>query len=360
MKKIFLISLLSAFVSVLIFGGSSIAAPKKPIELRLAHNSSPMSNAHRNFIVPWSKKVEEVTKGRVKITIYPSQTLCKVKEMVDATRAGITDMAWVVIGMFPQFKLTSVATLPFLNLPSGTVEGRTLGPGAINSHIIQELYETFPEIQAEWKQAGVKPLLFHTGGPTFLMMNKKPVRNMADLKGMKIRELAGPTVDIWKLLGAVPVVMPLPATYEAAEKGIIDGVDLDWGGVVGFRIYEVAPYRTGVGITLPRFSIIINNEKWNSLSPDIQEAIMGISGMYGAEFAGDGLVGAGMAKAVSARAKKAGHEIVEVGLDPGELEKWIDVAGKPVWDRWAADMEAKGLPGRKILDETLRLIKKYE
>ena len=51
---------------------------------------------------------------------------------------------------------------------------------------------------------------------------------------------------------------------------------------------------------------------------------------------------------------------VEVGLDPGELEKWIDVAGKPVWDKWAADMEAKGLPGRKILDEALRLLKKYK
>ena len=247
-----------------------------------------------------------------------------------------------------------------MNLPSGTVDGRTLGPGAINSYIIQELYETFPETQAEWTKAGVKPLLFHTGGPTFLMMTKKHVRNVAGLKGVKIRELAGPAVNMWKLLGAVPVVMPLPAVYEAAEKGIIDGVDLDWGGVVGFRIYEVAPYRTGVGITLPRFSVIINNEKWNSLSPDIQKAIMGISGMYGAEFAGNGLVGPGMAGAVRARAKKAGHEIKEVGLNPGEREKWIDVAGKPVWEKWVADMEAKGLPGRKILDRALSLLKKYK
>ena len=51
---------------------------------------------------------------------------------------------------------------------------------------------------------------------------------------------------------------------------------------------------------------------------------------------------------------------VGVGLDPGELEKWIKVAGKPVWDKWAADMEAKGQPGRKILDKALELLEKYK
>lgn len=360
MKKLFTVSLAIALVSGLIFSTGALASSQKPIELRLAHNSSPMSLASRNFIVPWAKKVNDVTNGRVKITIYPSQTLCKVKETIDATKTGIADMAWVIIGMFPRFRMTSVTSLPFMNLSSGTVDGRSLGPGAINSHILQELYNTFPEIQAEWKHAGVKPLILHTGGPSFLMMSKKPVRNKADLNGMKIRELAGPTVNLWKGLGAVPVVMPMPPVYEALEKGIIDGADLDWGGTVGFRIYEVAHYRTDIGISLGRFAIIINNEKWNSLSPDIQKAIEGISGLEGAEFAGNGLVGAGLAKAVRDKAKKAGKEIKEISLDPGELQNWIDLAGKPLWDKWVADMEDKGQPGRKILDGALGLINKYK
>lgn len=360
MKKVFVVSTLILLASSLIFSSSVIAAPEKPIEFRLAHNSSPMSSASRNFIVPWTKKVNEVTNGRVKITVYPSQTLCKVKETIDATKTGITDMAWVIVGMFPRFRLSSVTSLPFLNLPSGTVDGRTLGPGAINSHILQELYEKFPEIQDEWKQAGVKPLMLHTGGPSFLFMSKKPVSNRADLKGMKIRELAGPAIDLWKTLGAVPVVMPMPPVYEALEKGIIDGAALDWGGTMGFRIYEVAKYRTDITISLGRFALIINNEKWNSLSPDIQEAIMGISGIKGAEFAGEGLVGARLSKAVHDKAGKAGRKIEEISLDSGELNNWKDVAAKPLWDKWVADMESKGLPGQKILDETLNLLKKYK
>ena len=43
-----------------------------------------------------------------------------------------------------------------------------------------------------------------------------------------------------------------------------------------------------------------------------------------------------------------------------EIERWAEVAGKPIWDKWVQDMEAKGLPGQKVFDETLRLMQEYE
>ena len=360
MKKIYLVSLVIVLVSGLIFGGSAIAAPKKPIELRLAYNGSPMSPACAKFLAPWAKKVGEVTNGRVKVTIYPSQTLCKVKEAVVATESGVADLSWVLLGLFPgQFRLTTVLSVPFVHVPTaGKIDGRTLSDAGMNSHILQELYETFPEIQAEW--ANVKVLVLHTSGPLFLLTRDKPVRNQKDLKGLKIRELAGPNVEMWKLLGAAPVIMPLPAAYEAAEKGVINAASIDWGGTLGYRLYEVFRYKTNIQTAVLSYSLIMNKEKWNSLPPDIREAIMSVSGIYGAELAGMGLSGIGTPNFVRARAKKAGHEMEEVSLDPGELEKWIEIAGKPVWGKWVADMEAKGLPGQKVLDEAFRLIKKYK
>jgi len=50
-----------------------------------------------------------------------------------------------------------------------------------------------------------------------------------------------------------------------------------------------------------------------------------------------------------------GHKIEEYTLPKEELDRWIEVAGKPVWDKWVADMEAKGLPGKAVLEEALRL-----
>ena len=49
----------------------------------------------------------------------------------------------------------------------------------------------------------------------------------------------------------------------------------------------------------------------------------------------------------------------EVKLDPGELAKWKEIAGEPVWNEWVQQMEKKGLPAREILDETLRLAEEY-
>ena len=61
-----------------------------------------------------------------------------------------------------------------------------------------------------------------------------------------------------------------------------------------------------------------------------------------------------------AMAKEMGQKLEKVSLDPGELERWKGIGGKPVWDKWVADMEAKGLPGQKVLDEAFRLIEKYK
>lgn len=335
-----------------------MAAPKKPIELRFALFSPPRSDMVANCFAPWSKKVEEATKGRVKITLYAGGTIAKMREMLEATATGLADIGIVMTGVFPgRFPLTKVTTLPFVNLESGTVNGRTLAAG-VNSSIIQKLYETFPEIQAEW--AEVKVLFLFTTSPNDLFTIDKPVRNMADLKGMKIRCLAGPPLVMFKLLGATPVTIPMPGLYGALEKGVIEGGEMAWAPVADYRLYEVVRYATDVNFTLTTFSIVMNKGKWNSLPPDIQKAIMSVSGIYGAEFAGEAVFGLRRIKQPVDMIKEAGYEIQEISLEPGELEKWIETGGKPVRDKWVADMEAKGLPGKKVLDEALRLIKKYK
>lgn len=59
------------------------------------------------------------------------------------------------------------------------------------------------------------------------------------------------------------------------------------------------------------------------------------------------------------RDRKAAEEAGQVyTLPPEEEERWRN-AVRPLWDEWAADMEAKGLPGREVLNETLRLIEEY-
>ena len=86
---------------------------------------------------------------------------------------------------------------------------------------------------------------------------------------------------------------------------------------------------------------------------------MSVSGLAGAALADGGFATLNEEEAL-AIAKERGQEMEVFNLDPGELEKWIEVGGKPVWAKWVADMEAKGKPGQKILDKAFNLREKYK
>ena len=381
MKKILLVPLIILVVSALIFSGCAAPAPApepkpapapspepkpaplptsptKTIELKFAHQNPPTGRTTVKFLDAWAKKAEEATNGRIKITMYPAQSLCKANESIEATKGGVTDITWIILGYFPgSFPLAEVISLPFLSIPSGKVDGRTLSGGAINSRILQELYETFPEIQAEF--ADVKLLFLQATDPQNLITTKKPVRNLNDLKGMKIRALGGYPSEMFKMLGASPMLLSTPECYEAAAKGVIDGMRTGWAGIGTHRLYEVFNYWTEIPLLAAEFAVIMNKEKWDTLPPDIQEAIMSVSGIPGAEFAGDSAFGADVKEETLALIQKEGHTMEIIIPDPGEEERWKEIAGKPLWDQWVAERQGKGLPGQKVLDEALRLLAKY-
>ena len=54
------------------------------------------------------------------------------------------------------------------------------------------------------------------------------------------------------------------------------------------------------------------------------------------------------------------YNMSRLRVDPGEVEEWMEIGAKPVWEDWVAEMQAKGLPGQKVLDEALRLMEKYK
>jgi TRAP-type C4-dicarboxylate transport system substrate-binding protein len=355
MKKILV--LVNAILLIVLF--SVVPSRAEVIELRFGHQNPPKGRTTEKFLNEWAKKVEQATKGRVKITMYPSESLFKAREAYEATRGGVTDINWTIVGYYTgRFPLTSVMALPFLNLASGHINGKLRSGGAVNSHIIQELYETLPEIQAEWKD--VKLLMINCTDPYLIFTAKKPVRNGDDLKGLKLRELGGPPSEMWKLLGATPVLLGMPDVYESASKGVIDGANIPWAAIATFKLYEVFKYWTDTATTASPQMTIMNLNKWNSLPKDIQEQIMSVSGIPGAEFAGDQGWGFEVRDEILARAEKAGRKMEKVELDKGEYEKWVEIAGKPIWNNWVKDMKAKGLNGQKVLDKTLELLKKYK
>jgi TRAP-type C4-dicarboxylate transport system substrate-binding protein len=327
---------------------TSTPASAEPISLKFAHQNPPKGRTTVKLIDAYIKQIEDVTKGKVKIVSYPAQSLLKAREVVTGIETGIADMAWAPLGYFTgRFPLTTITELPFMALSNG---GK-------NSRILAELYESIPDFKKEYRS--LKVLCLHASDAYHLVTSKKPVRNMNDLKGLKIRNMGAYPMKAANLLGLTSLFMEMPAVYEAAEKGVIDGAAVPWAATATFNLFEVFPYWTEVELWGAAFMIFMNKEKWESLPKDVQEAINTVTGVKAAEWAGNEGWGPDVMNETIAKAQKAGKRVEKVSLDPGEMEKWEKIAGEPVWDEWVEEMNKKGLPGKKVLDEARRLVKKY-
>ena len=323
-------------------------APAKVIELKFAYHTAPTQPLAVNGLNVWAKNVEKATGGRVKIIVYPAQTLCKGRDTWEAVKTGIADVGFAYMGLFAgRFPVTDVIALPCMG------QYAPFGKSAqIASRVIMEAYYKFPEIQAEYRD--VKLLHINSHESAFVATGKKPVRRLEDLKGLKLRIAGTYITEFMKAVGAVPMRMSPAAQYENMQKRVIDGFAYTWEGFVGRRMYEVTGYLTDAKWYVAPFFTIMNLRKWNSLPPDIQKAIEGVSGLKAA------LILSKCMDDVEGRARQIckDRNIEIIKPSPEEKDRWQQAA-RPVWDKWLSNMKAKGIPGQKILDETKRLFKKY-
>jgi TRAP-type C4-dicarboxylate transport system substrate-binding protein len=321
-------------------------ASAQEIKLTLADQNSPTAWGPTNALRPWVKQVEQATKGRVKIEVYPSQTLVKGGEMWKAVRGGIVDIGWCFHGYWPEMTpLADVISLP--GLPMTTAEK--------SSEVLWKLYEKYPAIQKEFAEA--PPLALWTTTPYFLLSSKKQVKTLEDLKGMKIRVPGGPPTEQMKALGAVPTLIPMPDNYQALDKGVIDGMGAVWEAIQGFRLYEVAKYYTMVPLASAYFSLCTNKAKWEGLPKDVRDAIMSVSGLQGSKFWGRNFFDTAEQSVVD-KAKAGKHEMIRYTPPAEEIARWNKIGGEPIQNDWVKKMEGKGArDARDILDTTVELLK---
>lgn len=213
--------------------------------------------------VDFAKEIEKRTNGQVTVTPFPGGTLTKAPQVYDGVVTGISDMGNSCFaytrGRFP---VTAALDLP-LGYPNGKVASQVVNA------FVKEVNP--PELQ------DVKVLYVHAHGPG-LLHTKKPVRSLEDLKGMKIRA-TGLSAKVVEALGAVPVAMPQPGTYEALQKGVVEGTLGPIEVLKGWKQGEVIKYTTecfDIGYTTSMF-VIMNRKAWDALPADIQKTVDEVS-----------------------------------------------------------------------------------
>ncbi len=324
--------------------GFAVVATAKPITLTFANQNSENSWSGVHAIAPWAKQVEEATGGKVKIQIFYSNTLTKGKDAWGATKNGITDISWCFhgywSGMTPLADVISLPSLPFKTAEKG-------------SEILWKLYKNYPSIEKEFSDN--KILLLFTSNPYVLITTKKQVKNIEDIRGMKIRMSGGPPTEMMKALGGTPMMVPMPDIYMAMQKGVIDGMGAPWEAIHGFRLYEVANYYAETPFPAVYFSIAMNQRKWNKLDEETQKAIMSVSGLEGSKFWGRNHFDTAK-DGVLDKLHSLNKEIDIYNLPDEEQQRWLDKAGKPIWKLWVEKMKTKGHDNaQEILDRAISL-----
>jgi TRAP-type C4-dicarboxylate transport system substrate-binding protein len=224
-------------------------------ELRLAHFSSPKHPMDRLFMRPWTKKIAEMSGGTLTIKTFPGGKLGKgpraqFKRAVD----GVADITWGLQGYTSKiFKRTAMVELP--------------GVAKDSNELVRKMWVAHKLLAPEYKR--VKLLAMWVGEAPIFMSRNKPIRTLADLKGMKIRTPSANQSRWLKALGATPVSMPITQVYRALETGRVDALLVPPSVIKSFKIGEVAKhFTTGLAEAFGRspFFVVMNKKSWAGLS----------------------------------------------------------------------------------------------
>jgi TRAP-type transport system periplasmic protein len=263
--------------------------------------------------------------------LYPAGSLTKADQCYEGVVRGVSDLGMSCFaytrGRFP--------LLEGLDLPLGYPDGLTatrIAHDQVGRYAARELQD-------------VHLLYTHAHGPGILA-TRKPVRALEDLKGLKIRA-TGLSAKIVEALGATPVAMSQPETYEALQRGVVDATLCPIETLKGWNQAEVIQHvvdASAIGYTTAMF-VVMNRQRWDSLPPDLQQVFTTVS----AEFVdrhGDAWN----------RADAEGRQFAQdlgrqfIPLTDAESQRWI-AAVQPLLEGYLDQTRQKSLPGQTLLEQ---------
>jgi TRAP-type C4-dicarboxylate transport system substrate-binding protein len=334
---------MTRIVLALMAGWLLAAAPPALAQTTLTMSSwvSPQHHLTSVVLQGWANEVEKVTGGRVKFTMLPKHPSAPPGTF-DAVRDGLVDLSYVTASYTPARHI-----LPLLaELPGA---GDT---ALVNSVAFSRIHWKHFDKVGEYK--GVKLLGVFTHGPG-QMFTKRPVNGINDVQGLKIRTGGGVAEAVAKALGASAFVKPAPESYELLKGGVADGVFFPMESIVSFKLDTVLEQATLFpgGMYSSAFGFFMNEDKWNKLSKQDQEAIARISGEHIARLAGRSWDEAD--KRGLEALQKSGVKIVNADAAfTAEVRK----RSAPIVDDWITKANAKGVDAAKILAEFRAELKK--
>ena len=211
------------------------------------------------------KKIGEIvsqkTNGKYNIKVFGNSSLGSEKDTVEQVKIGALDMVRVSTaafhGIIPE---TMVPSFPFIFRDINHFRKAMAGPAG-------------DKILAAFEKHGFIGLALWESGARSIYA-KKPVRNLADVKGMKIRVQQS---DLWvslaQAMGANPTPIPMAEVYTALKTGLVDAAENNYPSYETAKHYEAAPVYSETQHVMSPEVIVFSKKVWDTLSKEEQKII---------------------------------------------------------------------------------------
>src|SRR6266699_159129 len=217
-------------------------------------------------VVRMGKALEAGSGGRLSIQMYPSMQLGGEKEMIEQAQVGALAIARVSVGpMGPLVPELNVFNLPFMFRDDANMEQVIDGP--IGEELLKKL--------SDHPTAGLIGLCWMNAGTRNVYNSKKPIKNIGDLKGLKIRMMGNPVfVDTMNALGGNGVAMGFDQLVNAMQTGVVDGAENNEPSYESGQHYRYAKYYSRTGHLIIPELLVFSKKSWEGLSKEDQVLVM--------------------------------------------------------------------------------------
>jgi tripartite ATP-independent transporter DctP family solute receptor len=271
------------------------------------------------------KKLDSATGGRLSVQMYAAMQLGGEKEAIEQAQIGAIQLARVSVGTLgPVINDLNVLNLPFLFRNTAHME--KVIDGDIGAELLDKVTND--------PKAGLVALCWMDAGARNLYDTKKPIRSIADLKGLKIRVIGNPMfVDMMNALGGNGVAMGYDQVFSALQTGVVDGAENNLPSYVFDNHYQAAKYYSLTQHLIVPEILVFSRKTWDTLSKDDQDLLHKLA--REAQLDERDLWNKYEMAALE-KAKAAGNQIIDIS-DKTPFQDAV----KPVWDKYGpkfADM----------------------
>lgn len=245
---------------------------KDIVKLQLSHQLSNTHSLHEAAL-KFADLVKEKSNGTMEIEVFPSAALGTERENLEALQSGVLDMAVIAVEFYPSYvKEAGVFVLPYIYKD---YEHQTnVLKGAAGNKLKEIILN----------QTGVRVLSYYQQAFRQIFTSGKPINNVDDIKGLKIRVPESPTyVNTFNMLGSAPTPVAWGETYTALETGVVQGLENTPESIYSSSMHEVTKYMNIADHISAPTTFSISNKIFEKLTEE-QQAILVESAEEAADF----------------------------------------------------------------------------